>query len=168
MINKILILTAAATFTAHANTGSVRVPQPIQPPPGSVLQLQAAAEGVQIYQCVLDNGQFHWQLTGPEAILSDTQDQVLGRHFAGPVWEHRDGSRVTGVVLRKFDAAAGKAIPWLLLKAEPAQGAGQFAGIRFINRVDTEGGLAPKTLCDGNHLGSEKRIPYRARYYFYR
>lgn len=143
------------------------VPQAIQPPAGSVLLLQTQAQGEQIYQCALNAGQFQWQLKAPEAVLFDAQGRPAGRHYAGPVWEYRDGSRITGKLLHKYDVAAEKTLPWLLLEAVKQQGAGLFNGVRYINRVNTQGGLPPAMPCDGNRLGSEKRVPYRASYYFY-
>jgi hypothetical protein len=142
-------------------------PQAIQPPAGSVLKLQMQAQGEQIYQCLATAGRFQWQLKAPDAVLYDAQHRQAGRHYAGPTWEHQDGSRITGKLLHKLDVAPEKALPWLLLEAVKQPGAGTFAGVQYINRIDTQGGLQPVTPCDGNHIGSEKRIPYRASYYFY-
>jgi Protein of unknown function (DUF3455) len=34
-------------------------------------------------------------------------------------------------------------------------------------RVDTEGGIAPRDGCDAQHSGAEARVDYKAAYYFY-
>jgi hypothetical protein len=153
--------------TVTGAAAEVTVPQAIRPPAGSVLKLQMQALGDQIYQCTLDAGQYRWQLKAPDAVLFDAQGRETGRHFAGPSWRHRDGSGIVGKVLHKLDVAPQTSIPWLLLEAIDNKGAGTFAGICYVNRVATQGGLPPETKCDGNHLGTEKRIPYRASYYFY-
>jgi hypothetical protein len=163
----ISFLTVALLFGTVSVTADVAVPSAIQPPEGGVLKLRTQARGEQIYQCMLDAGQFQWRLKAPDALLFDAQGREIGRHYAGPAWEHRDGSRIAGKLLRKLDAAPDKAIPWLLLETVQQKGAGVFAGICYINRVATQGGLPPTSKCDGNHLGNEKRVPYRASYYFY-
>jgi hypothetical protein len=158
----ILLLNACGLVAAQTT-----VPQSIQPPPGSLLKLQVQAIGEQIYLCTFSEGQFQWQLKAPEAALFDAENRQIGRHYAGPTWEYRDGSRITGKVLQKIDAPQQNAIPWLLVEILQHHGTGLFAGIRYINRIDTQGGLPPTKSCDANHIGSEKHTPYRAKYYFY-
>lgn len=43
---------------------------------------------------------------------------------------------------------------------------GDFAKITYIQRLNTEGGLAPATA--GGYAGQEALVPYIAEYYFYR
>lgn len=40
--------------------------------------------------------------------------------------------------------------------------------VTYIQRLDTQGGLAPATGCDAAHEGATARIGYTATYYFYR
>lgn len=164
MKHRIAIINLALSFSTVA---AGAVPQAIQPPPGSELKLQTQARGEQVYQCTLNAGQYLWQLQAPDAVLFDEQGRRIGRHFGGPAWEYLDGSRITGKMLRKLDGAPQKSIPWLLLEVVKHEGGGMFAEVRYINRVNTQGGLQPETQCDGNHIGHEKRVPYRASYYFY-
>ncbi|MGR8933709.1 MAG: DUF3455 domain-containing protein [Gammaproteobacteria bacterium] len=170
MKNRIIaILIASLGLQIGAISGAVAgsVPQVLQPPAGSVLKLQTQARGDQIYQCTLHAGEYRWQLQAPDAVLLDAQERQIGRHFGGPTWEFHDGSRVTGRLLQKVDATAARAIPWLLVEVVKHEGSGMFADVRYINRVDTQGGLPPAMPCDANHIGQEKRAPYRASYYFY-
>jgi hypothetical protein len=93
---------------------------------------------------------------GPAAgDLLDDQGQVIGKHYKGPVWEAADGSTAAGVVQQHANAPDAKAVPWLLLK------------VTYIQRVDTEGGLAPADGCDKAHAGAEASADYQATYYFY-
>jgi hypothetical protein len=39
--------------------------------------------------------------------------------------------------------------------------------VKFIQRVQTEGGAAPATGCDADHPGATARVPYTAVYHFY-
>jgi len=71
--------------------------------------------------------------------------------------------------LQRANALNANAVPWLLLKATSAtsgQGAGTFARVTYIQRVDIEGGLAPATGCDSSHAGAEAPADYQATYFF--
>src|SRR5206468_4064427 len=63
------------------------------------------------------------------------------------------------------------AIPWLLLDAVSStagpDGGDVMLDIVHIQRVNTTGGLAPTSLCDGTTVGIEQDVPYTATYYFY-
>ena len=131
--------------------------------------LVAPATGVQIYECLPKkdaNTQFEWTFKAPEALLYGEGRELLGKHYAGPTWEANDGSKVRGAVKARQDAPAGN-IPWLLITATP-EGAGRFANITSIQRVDTVGGTAPKDGCDAASAGKVARVNYSAVYYFYR
>ena len=43
-----------------------------------------------------------------------------------------------------------------------------FAGVTSIQRVNTNGGIAPATGCDDSHAGNEARVAFSADYYFYK
>ena len=68
---------------------------------------------------------------------------------------------------------APDAIVWLKLptagvKAGPG-GGGILTATKFIQRVNTSGGVAPSEGCaDLNDLGTEAFVPYEADYFFYR
>ncbi len=59
------------------------------------------------------------------------------------------------------------AVPWLLLRAKSNEGAGAFASVKYIQRVDTKGGVAPSAGCDAAQAGAEARVDYSANYAFY-
>ena len=145
------------------------VPEALRPGEGEVLTAKLSAQGTQNYECQAGEGaSYAWKLVGPDADLRDAANQVVGRHVAGPTWAGTDGSKVVGEVRAKEDAPGGQAVPWLLLKAKSASGAGTFGKVTTIQRLDTEGGLAPAAGCDAAHAGARQNVPYRATYYFYR
>lgn len=72
---------------------------------------------------------------------------------------------MVGEVLERSPAEGG--IPWLLLRAKSNEGAGALARVRYIQRVDTVGGIAPSRGCDASHLGARARVDYSANYDFY-
>jgi hypothetical protein len=144
------------------------VPDSIKTGESDILTAKVSAKGTQNYECQAgDNATFAWKLVGPEADLTDEAGKSVGHHYAGPTWESTDGSKVVGEVKARADAPGGKGVPWLLLKTKTASGAGVFAKVTAVQRVDTEGGLAPKAGCDAQHKGEKQNVPYRATYYFY-
>jgi len=143
------------------------VPEALRAPAGEVVTAKAAAKGSQVYECQAAEGGYAWKLVGPDAELSDAAGARMGKHYAGPTWEALDGSKVVGAVAKKADAPDPGAVPWLLLTAKSTEGAGTFAKVTSIQRVDTAGGVAPAGGCDGASTGKRQSVPYTATYYFY-
>lgn len=164
MIKKILCLSLLLPVLAVAGTV---IPEAIRVPNGGKILLSVHAKGGQIYQCTLESGNYAWQLQAPDAVLFDGQGHEVGTHGAGPTWHYHDGSEVRGRLLSKIDVTPDSAISWLLLEAVEHKGKGLLADVNFINRINTQGGLPPVSGCNGNHLGSEKRVDYTADYVFY-
>src|SRR5512138_2634274 len=165
----VLLATLLAGCAASPPAATPSVPASIQVPPGSRIQLEAIASGVQIYECsVRPNSTPEWTLKGPEATLSDRAGHAVGKHYAGPTWEANDGSAVIGETKARDPGPTATAIPWLLLGAKSHMGAGTFADTTFVQRVATAGGVAPATGCDASTLKQQARVPYSATYIFYR
>jgi len=145
------------------------VPAALRAPAGQSLYLEALAKGVQIYECSRKgDSAYEWAFKAPEASLADRSGRSLGKHYAGPTWEAGDGSTVVGEVKARDPGPKASAIPWLLLSAKSNTGSGTFASAKSIQRVATEGGLAPAEPCTQGKLKQAARVPYTATYYFYR
>ena len=141
----------------------------LAPPAGSELYLRTRADGTQIYSCTAVNGGWSWTLKAPQARLVDDGCRDVGTHFAGPSWKLTgDGSTVVGRKAAEMAAPASGAIPWLLIEVVDRSASGGLAKVSHIQRVDTEGGLAPTAGCDAAAVGSEVAIPYVATYLYYR
>jgi hypothetical protein len=128
------------------------------------------AKGVQIYECRVKKeqaGAYEWAFVAPEADLFDERGNRIGKHYAGPHWEAADGSKIMGVVKERADARSPDAIPWLLLAAKSVGPAGSFSRVTSIQRVNTEGGAAPKEGCSQAAVGTTTRVGYTADYYFF-
>ena len=124
------------------------------------------ARGVQIYICTATGETFAWRFKAPEAVLVDPLGQEVGRHFAGPSWQAKDGSIVVGEVVVSSAGEAG-AVPWLILRAKSHTGQGLFDTVRYVVRSRTIGGVAPASGCDKDHGGAEARVDYTALYTFF-
>jgi Protein of unknown function (DUF3455) len=156
---------ALALFPEVTFPQSQDIPPPLAAPQGTILLGKYAAKGVQIYACGAKGAANEWALKAPEATLVDAEGKLFAKHYAGPTWEAPDGSKVVGKVLANQPAPKLGAIPWLLVSAE-SSGSGEFAGVRFVQRVNTSGGSAPPGACPT--VGAEQRVDYTADYIFYK
>ena len=154
----VLILLVAACASPPAPAPIARVPEKLQPGANESLAMIVSARGVQIYECRSrqePGGGFGWAFAAPEADLFDARGSRIGRHYAGPHWEALDGSKIAGTVKERADAPLADAIPWLLLTA------------KSVLRVNTVGGVVPRTGCSEATAGAAARINYTADYYFF-
>jgi hypothetical protein len=91
--------------------------------------------------------------------------KTVGRHFAGPSWEHTDGSAVIGKVAGSAPGATPNDIPWLKLDVISRRGSGVLGDVTTVQRIDTKGGKL-EGACD--QAGSYRSVPYSAEYVFLR
>ncbi len=127
------------------------------------------AEGAQVYQCKLDPGTSQsggatltWQFREPIAALF-AEGQSIGRHYAGPNWDHIDSSSVRGKVVASTPGAKPGDIPWLKLDVIDHRGNGILSDAVTVLRVNTSGGVAEGS-CES--AGSYLSVPYSADYVF--
>ena len=109
--------------------------------PGETAVLKLHAEGAQVYECKNGtDGTLAWTFREPVATLI-LDGKTVGRHYAGPTWEHIDGSTV---VARPVANAPGKTaadIPWLKLEITFGRGMGLLTSTMTVQRVNTSGGV---------------------------
>jgi len=144
-----------------------QVPPQLQPPAGEQLLVQVHAKGDQVYVCKEGATEFAWSLKAPDAQLFDKDGNPFGKHFAGPSWEAKDGSRVTGKAAANVPSPDADSIPWLLVNIVSHEGSGVLSRATSIQRINTKGGKAPASGCDSVHAGQEVRAAYSADYLFY-
>lgn len=142
------------------------------PADGGRVLAHGAATGTQDYRCqAAADGGSTWVLVGPRASLRDCTGALLAEHFASdagaalPEWQSPDHTYVVG---RKVAASAPDAspssVPWVLLEGVSHGGAGALSRVRYVQRVNTSGGVAPARACA---VDATAGVPYRADYYFY-
>jgi hypothetical protein len=90
-------------------------------------------------------------------------NETVGRHYAGPTWEHRDGSAVTGKAVGNAPGATVNDIPWLKLDVVNRRGNGTLEDVTTVQRINTRGGAA-QGACDP--AGALRSVPYSADYVF--
>jgi hypothetical protein len=156
-----LLLLAGSLATARAETP---LPEAIAAP-GEATVLSVHAEGAQVYECKAGaDGKLAWAFREPVATLL-ADGKTVGRHYAGPNWEHSDGSAVVGKAAGNAPGATTNDIPWLKLTVVSSRGSGTLTGVTTVQRINTQGGRFDGA-CD--KAGSFKSAPYSAEYVFLR
>jgi|SRR5277367_6878935 len=158
---------AATGLFFSCSLAAQQVPQQLQPPAGEQVLIQVHAKGDQVYVCKEGVTEFAWNLKAPDAQLFDKDDKPFGRHFAGPSWEAKDGSKVVGKAVANVPSPDADSIPWLLVNIVSHEGSGVLSRATSIQRINTKGGKAPASGCDSVHVGQELRVAYSADYVFY-
>ena len=156
-----LSVLAAAAGTSAA---SAQIPAAIAAP-GETAVVTLHAEGAQVYECKAgSDGKLAWAFREPIATLV-LDGKTVGRHYAGPNWEHIDGSAVVGKAVGNAPGKSASDIPWLKLEVTPHRGSGAFSGVSTVQRINTAGGVFTGA-CD--KAGAFHSAPYAADYVFLR
>jgi hypothetical protein len=191
------LMVTTGVRAAHADDiPRPQVPGPLEVEDGNEVFLVGHGVGTQNYVCATSTTSltgFAFSLFTPQATLLDDAGDQLITHFFSPntdphvqppefgtirvTWEDsRDTSRVWAFLVqqssdKKF--VRKDAVAWLLLK-ESGVAVGPTGGDRltkttFIQRINTAGGLAPKTGCSTfGDVGRRAFVPYSADYIFYK
>ena len=164
-------------------------------PAGNELFLGTHAVGTQNYVCQPSGAGVAYVLFTPQATLFGEDGGQVITHFNSPnpdepntdpkvvapqgtiraTWQFKDTSRVWAKVHQPDGAVTVKqdAIAWLLLDAVGHQkgptGGDKLTKTTFVQRLNTTGGLAPKTGCSSlTDVGNKAFVPYTADYFFYK
>src|SRR6266567_882886 len=130
-----LLLSSASVLSASAQTP---LPDAIAAPDETVV-LTLHAEGAQVYECKAGtDGKLAWAFREPIATLL-LDGKTVGRHYAGPNWEHMDGSAVTAKVLAHVPGKRPDDISWLKLRATAHRGRGTLSGVTTVQQINTQG-----------------------------
>jgi uncharacterized protein DUF3455 len=155
-----LLLLSGALMSAPAKA----VPDGIAAP-GETILLAVHAEGAQVYECRAGaDGKLAFAFREPIATLL-LGNKTVGRHYAGPTWEHSDGSAVVGKVTGTSPGATPDDIAWLRLEVVSRHGSGILADVTTVQRMNTSGGKFEGS-CD--KPGVLRSVPYSADYVFLR
>jgi hypothetical protein len=162
MYNTKLICGIALLVASTGLAAALDMPASIAAP-GETVVATLHAEGAQVYECKAgSDGKLTWTFREPIASLM-LDGKTVGRHYAGPNWEHADGSAVVAKVAGRAPGATAKDIPWLKLEVTQQRGSGLLAGVKTVQRINTVGGVAEGT-CD--KAGTFLNAPYATDYVF--
>jgi hypothetical protein len=164
MTNRLAFCLSLATAALLASAAMAQVPEAIAAP-GESIVASFHAEGAQVYDCKADaSGKLVWQFREPIATLL-RDGTTVGRHYAGPNWEAKDGSAVTGKAAANAPGTTAGDIPWLKLDVVERRGSGALSGVTTVQRINTHGGVLTGA-CD--KAGGYSSVPYSADYVFLR
>ena len=138
-------LIGLSIFAALPGLAHAQVPAAIAAP-GETAVATWHAEGAQVYEC-----------------KAGADGKTIGRHYAGPNWEHMDGSAVVGKVAANAPGATPKDIPLLKLEVISSRGSGTLSGVTTVQRINTQGGRH-EGACE--KAGAFHSAPYAADYVF--
>jgi hypothetical protein len=178
MIRLALTAAACAALAACASApmmsapySQAMLPASVQVPAGHKVAMETVGAGDITYECRVKAstaGEYEWFFVGPDARLMERGGKQIGRYYGPPAtWENMDGSKVTATQVAVAPAAAGS-IPFQLVKANPAMGMGAMNGVTYIQRVSTQGGVAPAMACGAANMGTKQVVKYQADYIFYK
>ena len=174
-LTTLALLGTAAALTACGSMSSPAapafnqssLPATVQVPAGQRIAMETVGAGDITYECRAKKDMpsaFEWVFVGPDAKLMDRSGKVVGRYYGPPATRERnDGSKVTATQLAVAPASAGN-IPLQLVKANPAMGMGAMQGVTYIQRVATQGGVAPAAACTAANAGQKQVVKYQADY----
>jgi hypothetical protein len=155
----------AQPFDQHA------LPAAVQVPAGHQVAWETVGIGQITYECRAKAnmpGQFDWVFVGPDAKLNDRSGKQVGKYYGPPAtWEGMDGVKLTGTQVATAPSGAGH-IPLQLVKANSASGNGMVSGTAYIQRVATQGGVAPAMPCEASNSGEKQLVQYQADYIFWK
>jgi hypothetical protein len=142
--------------------GADKLPDAIAAPGESVV-LSVHAEGAQVYECKEGaDGKLAWAFREPIATLL-SEGKTVGRHYAGPNWEHVDGSAVAAKAAGNAPGTTAADIAWLKLEVTAHRGSGVLSPVTTVQRINTHGGKL-EGACD--KAGEFRSAPYSAEYVF--
>jgi len=160
----ILTSLAALSLIARAGGALAQMPAAIAAPEETPV-VTFHAEGAQIYECKSgEDGKLAWAFREPIATLI-LDGKTVGRHYAGPTWEHADGSAVTAKAAGNAPGATANDVPWLKLAVTGRRGRGTLAAVTTVQRINTKGGALRGPCAPAGALNS---APYSADYVFLR
>jgi len=123
----------------------------------------------------------HYFSPNPNSSDPNTSPAVVAGGAIRATWQDKDTSTIWASGAPKDGGAsstdpqfvAKDAIAWVKLKVVGAEvgptGGDKLAPTTFVQRLSTQGGLAPSTGCNSlDDVGNQAFIPYAADYFFYR
>src|SRR5438128_10357368 len=124
-------LIALSFLAAMSGAAQAQVPAAVAAPGEAAVAAWHAA-GAQVYECKAGNdGKLAWAFREPIATLL-LDGKTVGRHYAGPNWDHMDGSGVTARAAGNSPGKTASDIPWLKLEVTARRGSGVLAGVTTV------------------------------------
>ena len=167
----IAFISACASSPMMKSNDQAMLPDAVKVPTGHRVALETVGVGDITYECRVKANMadaHEWVFVGPQADLKSRSGAKLGTYYGPPAtWASADGSKITGTQVAVAPAGTGN-IPAQLVKANPAMGTGAMTNVTYVQRVATQGGVAPASACDKGAIGRKEVVKYQADYIFWK
>jgi hypothetical protein len=111
---------------------------------------------------------YKWLMSSTQAVLIDSDGKEVGQHSSSPSkWSHADGSFVTGSQVA-VSPNGEKNLPFQLVKADTAGGQGILTTVSYVQRLNTQGGSAPRSPCTESREGEQAEVAFTASFRFWK
>jgi len=151
------------------NMAAPPLPTAVRVPAGHRHALTLKSVGTLNYECRARagmSGAYGWVLDAPDAALLHWSGLRVGRYYAGPTLEYRDGSRITLKLVGSSPDDPGR-LPLQLYEAATRRGEGQFSAVTYVQRLN--GVTAePAQPCTEARVGRSYKAEFSADFLFYR
>ncbi|WP_110687922.1 DUF3455 domain-containing protein [Salinicola aestuarinus] len=167
---KLASVTVTAALFSGLSLGALAdmTPEEVQVPEGNEIAMETVGVGEITYACEMKDGDYAWVFKGPDAKLNDTDGNQVGSYYGPPAtWESSDGSKITGTQIGTAPGGDGN-IPLQLVEANPAEGEGHMTDVTYVQRLNTQGGVAPDMECSADNEDDTEIVEYQADYNFYK
>lgn len=127
-------------------------------------------DGFQVFRCIQDAKGTYWRFEQPIANLSNTHGEFLIKH-SGPMmaFDHADGSRILSSRILSWVNPQNPSndIKPVLMEAITDPGSGFLNDVRYVQRINTKGGI-PQKNCTTEEVGHLLKVPFKAEYIFWK
>ncbi len=145
------------------------VSKKLTPPSGNAF-MTLNAKGYQIFRCTVDTKGPYYRFERPEASLYDSSGQEVAK-LLGPMSAitANDGSSIISTKVKTWANSSDpqKDLILALLVAYPNDTPGMLNGVKYIQRLNTKGGL-PQSSCQPQNAGKLLKVPFRAEFVFWK
>ena len=161
---RIILAGSAVLLASCANLAPQTVS--LDPPTGAQEVLRLEASGEQIFRCARDTQGWFWHFEAPNAYLFEpVKNQAVAKHGYHFSFVHNDGSKLVTRIIRYRPQTAN--LKEALFAVTKSASAGAFAGVKYVQRLNTHGGL-PTQKCTEAKKGQILRVPFEAQFVFYK
>jgi Protein of unknown function (DUF3455) len=150
------------------NMSAPPLPTAVRVPAAHRHALTLKAVGTLNYECRPlpgMSGAYGWVLEAPDAALLHWSGLRVGRYYAGPTLEYRDGSKLVTRLVASSPDEPGK-LPIQLLRVVSSSGKGELSGVAYVQRLNAAA-AQPGERCTQREVGRSTRARFSADFLFY-
>jgi hypothetical protein len=150
------------------NMAPPALPTAVRVPAGQRHTMTLKSVGTLNYECRARagmSGAYGWVLDAPDARLLHWSGLSVGRYYAGPTLQYRDGSRLTMKLVGSSPGEPGK-LPIHLYEAASRGGNGALSTVTYVQRLNAVA-AEPSQPCTDARIGRSHKADFSADFLFY-